>query len=83
MTDQTVREFAESVRTPVDRLITQFREAGIALAGPDVVVTEDQKMLLLNFLRHHEADDDAAPSRITLKRRSVSALKVAGAQGRS
>ncbi|MHB1544357.1 MAG: translation initiation factor IF-2 [Gammaproteobacteria bacterium] len=83
MTDQTVREFAESVRTPVDRLITQFREAGIALAGPDVVVTEDQKMLLLNFLRHHEAGDDAAPSRITLKRRSVSALKVAGAQGRS
>lgn len=83
MADQTVREFAESVRTPVDRLITQFREAGIALTGPDVVVTEDQKMLLLNFLRHHEAGDDAAPSRITLKRRSVSALKVAGAQGRS
>lgn len=83
MTDQTVREFAESVRTPVDRLITQFREAGIALDGPDVTVTDDQKMLLLNFLRHHEASDDTAPSRITLKRRSVSALKVAGAQGRS
>ncbi len=83
MTDQTVREFAESVRTPVDRLITQFREAGIDLTGPDIVVTEDQKMVLLNFLRHHEAGDDAAPSRITLKRRSVSALKVAGAQGRS
>ncbi len=83
MTDQTVREFAESVRTPVDRLIVQFREAGIDFAGPDAPVSDEQKMTLLNFLRHHEAGDDAAPSRITLKRRSVSALKIAGAQGRS
>jgi translation initiation factor IF-2 len=83
MADQTVREFADSVRTPVDRLIVQFREAGIEFAGPDAPVTDEQKMTLLNFLRHHEAGDDAAPSRITLKRRSVSALKIAGAQGRS
>jgi translation initiation factor IF-2 len=83
MTDQTVQEFAESVRTPVDRLIVQFREAGIEFEGPGASVTDDQKMTLLNFLRHHEAGDDAAPSRITLKRRSVSALKIAGAQGRS
>ena len=83
MADQTVREFAESVRTPVDRLIVQFHEAGIEFAGPEAPVTDEQKMTLLNFLRHHEAGENAAPSRITLKRRSVSALKIAGAQGRS
>ncbi len=82
MSGQTLREFAETVHTPVERLLVQMREAGITLQGPDDVVSEEQKTALLTFLRRGRDTDPAALSRVTFTRRSVSALKVPTGGGR-
>ena len=85
MAQVTVRQLAEVVGTPVDRLLTQLSEAGIQIADPDAAISDDQKMQLLTHLRHSHGDEtqNAEPRKITLKRRSVSEIKVSGSQGRA
>ncbi|MGH8428045.1 MAG: translation initiation factor IF-2 [Gammaproteobacteria bacterium] len=84
MAEVTIREFAAQVGTPVERLIGQFAEAGIEIADPDAAVTSEQKTALLAHLRQaHGQDVQVEPRRITLKRRSMTELKVTGGQGRA
>src|SRR5579863_2424438 len=84
MAQVTVRQLAEVVGTPVDRLLTQLAEAGIQVGDPDASISDDQKMQLLTHLRHsHGEDSSAEPRKITLKRRSVSEIKLTGNQGRA
>ena len=84
MAEVTVRQFAEVVGTPVERLLTQLAEAGIPIADPDIAISDDQKLQLLTHLRHsHGEGAGGEPRRITLKRRSVSEIKLSGAQGRA
>lgn len=84
----TIRKLAELVNTPVEKLLEQLSEAGMAFSGPDQVVTSTEKMKLLGFLRrtHGKADQpadaaDEAPKKITLNRRKVQEVTVA--QGRT
>lgn len=56
MAEVTVRQFAEVVGTPVERLLTQLAEAGIEIADPDVAISDDQKMQLLTHLRHSHGE---------------------------
>ena len=88
MADVTVAQFAEVLKVPVDKLLTQLDEAGIKVAGSDDTISEDAKLELLTHLRrsHGQVDstgDSGAPRRITLKRKSQSELRLSGAQGRS
>ena len=84
MADVTVKEFAEQIHTPVERLLEQLAEAGVEVSRAEDALTNEQKMELLAYLRReHGEDAHAEPRRITLKRRSVSELKVAGGQGRT
>jgi translation initiation factor IF-2 len=84
MAEVTVRQFAEVVGTPVERLLTQLAEAGIQIADPDLAISDDQKLQLLTHLRHsHGEGAGGEPRKITLKRRSVSEIKLSGAQGRA
>ena len=84
MAEVTVRQFAEVVGTPVERLLTQLAEAGIPIVDPDIAISDDQKLQLLTHLRHsHGEGAGGEPRRITLKRRSVSEIKLSGAQGRA
>ncbi|MBU6420529.1 MAG: translation initiation factor IF-2 [Gammaproteobacteria bacterium] len=84
MAEVTVRQFAEVVGTPVDRLLTQLAEAGIPIVDPDIAISDDQKLQLLTHLRqHHGEGAGGEPRKITLKRRSVSEIKLSGAQGRA
>src|SRR5215469_4242129 len=84
MAQVTVRQLAEVVGTPVDRLLTQLAEAGIQVGDPDAAISDDQKMQLLTHLRQsHGEDSSAEPRKITLKRRSVSEIKLTGNQGRA
>ena len=83
---QSVKQLAEQVHTPVDRLLEQLREAGVQAAGPDSMVSDGDKQRLLAALRtsHGKGSTGAQPERITLKRRSQEELKVpAGAPGKS
>ncbi|MFZ8964833.1 MAG: translation initiation factor IF-2 [Steroidobacteraceae bacterium] len=85
MAEVTVSQFAEVLKVPVDKLLTQLEEAGIKVAGPDDTISEDAKLELLTHLRksHGKEEGAAAPRRITLKRRAQSELKVSAAQGRA
>ncbi|MDH4015552.1 MAG: translation initiation factor IF-2 associated domain-containing protein, partial [Chromatiales bacterium] len=86
MSDVTVSQFAEVLKVPVDRLLSQLEEAGISIKGADDVISEEAKLELLTFLRRSHGrreTADGAPRKITLKRRSQSELRLAGVQGRS
>ncbi len=88
MADVTVSQFADVLKVPVEKLLSQLDEAGIKVSGSQDTITEDAKLELLTHLRHsHGQDDpmiaDGAPRRITLRRKSQSELRLAGVQGRS
>lgn len=85
MADVTVTQFAEVLKVPVDRLLTQLDEAGIQVAGAEATISDEAKMELLTFLRraHGRKEDNAAPRKITLQRKSQGEIKVASAQGRA
>jgi translation initiation factor IF-2 len=86
MAEVTVSQFAEVLKVPVDRLLVQLDQAGIKVGGPDDRISDDAKLELLTHLRrsHGSGDDgDAAPRKITLKRKTQSELKLASVQGRA
>jgi translation initiation factor IF-2 len=86
MAEVTVSQFAEVLKVPVDRLLIQLDQAGIKVDGPDARISDDAKLELLTHLRraHGSGEDgDAAPRKITLKRKTQSELKLASAQGRA
>ena len=79
MSDLTVRQLAEVVGIPLERLLTQLSEAGLAKGGPEEQLTDAEKLKFLTFLRtsHGKAqgEDLTNPKRVTLQRRTVSELK--------
>ena len=90
MSDVTVAQFAEVLKVPVDRLLVQLESAGIQVAGPQALISDEAKLELLTHLRRaHGADEPsktagaAAPRKITLARKSQSELKQASMQGRA
>lgn len=86
MAEVTVSQFAEVLKVPVDRLLVQLDQAGIKVDGPDARISDDAKLELLTHLRRSHgsgSDGDAAPRKITLKRKTQSELKLASAQGRA
>lgn len=88
MADVTVAQFAEVLKVPVLKLISQLDEAGIKVSGSDDKISDDAKLELLSHLRRSHGQEDtsamaAAPRKITLKRKSQSELRLSGAQGRS
>ncbi|MFO1465767.1 MAG: translation initiation factor IF-2 [Steroidobacteraceae bacterium] len=86
MADVTVAQFAEVLKVPVDRLLLQLDQAGIKVSGAQDMISEEAKHELLTHLRRSHGNDqaaDAAPRKITLKRKSQSELKLASPQGRA
>ena len=79
MSDLTVRQLAEVVGIPLERLLTQLSEAGLTKGGPEEQLTDAEKLKFLTFLRtsHGKAqgEDLTNPKRVTLQRRTVSELK--------
>ena len=88
MAEVTVTQFAEVLKVPVEKLLTQLDEAGIKVSGSDDTISDDAKLELLSHLRRAHGQDDtpataAAPRKITLKRKSQSELRLSGSQGRA
>jgi translation initiation factor IF-2 len=86
MAEVTVTQFAEVLKVPVDRLLTQLGEAGIKVGGADDIISEEAKMELLTHLRRahgHKGEDSAAPRKITLQRKTQQEIKLASTQGRA
>lgn len=89
MSDVTIKQLAQVLGMPVDRLLTQLGEAGMKFSNPEQVISSTEKVKLLGFLRrtHGKADatveaEDSSPRQITLKRRKISELKVSTPGGR-
>jgi translation initiation factor IF-2 len=86
MSNVSVAQLAEVLGVDVGRLITQLNDAGIeASSGDDAVSNEDKKKLLAHLRASHgkTASDATAPRKVTLKRKSVSELRVAGSGPRA
>ena len=84
MSDKTVRQLAEIVKIPLEKLLEQLKEAGLSASTPEDLITEDEKMQLLAHLRkRHGKDADAgnSPRRVTLERRKVTEMKQATVPG--
>ncbi|NIU08092.1 MAG: translation initiation factor IF-2, partial [Phycisphaerae bacterium] len=85
MADVTVRQFAESVGIPVDRLLIQLGEAGIDVDSENTKITDKQKVDLLAHLRKSHgkqgALDISEPKKITLKRKSHQEIKLPSGMG--
>lgn len=80
MSDITVKQFAESINTPAERLVEQLNEAGIKVKSSDDAITEDQKAKLLE----HLSASTSGPKKITLSRKKTTEIKVAkGGQART
>jgi translation initiation factor IF-2 len=85
MPDITIGEFANDVGVSVERIQEQLVEAGLSTKNAKDVITDVEKSELLSFLRKkHGKDSGDGPRKITLRRKTVSELKVPVAnQGRS
>jgi translation initiation factor IF-2 len=82
MSDMKVKDLAGTVGVSPERLVEQLNEAGIEVSKPDDDITEAQKQTLLSFLqrRHGTGSSTSTTSKkITLKRKSVSEIKLPGA----
>jgi len=85
MPEVTISEFAEDVGVPVERIQEQLVDAGLSEKKIDDVITDFEKSELLAFLRKkHGKGENSEPRKITLRRKTVSELKVpVASQGRA
>ncbi len=97
MSEVTVKELANTVGVPPDRLLSQLKEAGIVLSGADDLVSDDAKKVLLDHLRSGKPaatkvasngestpeETEQSPRKITLRRKSVGELKLPGSRGQT
>jgi len=82
MAEVTVSQLADVVGTPVDRLLTQMKQAGLKHTDADQVVSDEDKQVLLTFLKSSHGESTDAPKKITLKRKTLSKLKTGSGQSK-
>ncbi len=89
MAEVTVRQFADKLEIPIERLLTQLGQAGLPVKIADDRIDDKEKNQLLTYLRHLHGKDDIGqelssdPKKITLKRKTTSELKVSNPTGRT
>ena len=75
MAEVTVSELAKTVGAPVDRLLTQMKEAGLSHTSEGASVSDDEKQTLLAYLKGLHGDSAREPKKIVLQRKTLSTLK--------
>lgn len=81
MSEVTVRQLANVVGIPLDLLLSQLDDAGLAVSSADAILSDDEKFRLLSYLRQSHGKENEH-KKVTLKRRSVSELKQGRVPGR-
>ena len=78
MSEVTVSQLASDVGIAVDRLLKQLSDAGISEQNAEDVITEQEKIDLLNHLRRshgkQEAAGGGAKRKVALKRKTTTEL---------
>ncbi len=85
MAEVTIKNFAEQIGVSTEKLIQQLGEAGIgdkSLAG---VLSDDEKVTLLDFLRNNKSGNGAAQQggRITLRQKTTNQIRQTSRTGTS
>ncbi len=79
MAEVTVKQLAQVVGTPVEKLLEQLRDAGIEKSSEGDSVSDEEKVTLLTHLRTSRGESTggggSTGSKITLRRKRVSELK--------
>ena len=83
MSEVTVKQLAEDIGAPVERLLKQIEDAGLDKRGEADKVTDKEKKDLLAFLKKSHGEAESEPKKITLKRKTTTTLKMSGGQGRT
>src|SRR5699024_11063153 len=90
MAQTSVKQLAAEVGVPVERLVSRLADAGLQASGPDDLLSDDDKLLLLRHLSGGKSGADKPGKRkgsVSLRRRSKSELKGntgrTGASGRT
>ncbi len=88
MAEVTVKQLADVVGTPIERLLEQIKEAGLKAENADSIISDSDKLQLLEYLRSQHGKkaggDKPRGKKITLnKRKTVTELKVGGGSGRA
>lgn len=80
MAEVTVKQLADTVGTPVDKLLEQLKDAGVAKSTPEDMIADSEKSQLLTFLRQSHGVEQKArgASKITLTRKKRGEIKVGG-----
>ena len=85
MAEVTVKQLADVVGTPVERLLEQIKDAGLDADSPDAQISDQDKRQLLSYLRDQHGmrnasigSSDYDSGNITLLRKCVSVLIVTG-----
>lgn len=74
MADVSIEKLASDIGTTVDRLVGQFKDAGIVKSAGDQINEEEKQKLLDHLSKQHGSS--AEPTRMTLKRKTTSTLSV-------
>ena len=80
MTQVTVKELAKVVKTPVESLLQQMHEAGLAHTSADQKVSETEQQTLLTFLEKGNNTKAEGSKKITLQRKTTSTLRAPGSK---
>jgi translation initiation factor IF-2 len=87
MSEVTVAQLANVVGIPADLLMEQLADAGIKAKSPEDRISDEEKAKLLLHLRESHGKKKTAtvttPSKVTLRRKTVSELRQPTSSGRS
>ncbi|MFC3149469.1 translation initiation factor IF-2 [Litoribrevibacter euphylliae] len=83
MAELTVKQLAEVVGVPTDKLLSQMKDAGLNQQTETDHVTESEKKTLLDFLKRSRGDSSSSPKKITLQRKTKTTIKAPAGAGKS
>ncbi|MEX5538691.1 translation initiation factor IF-2 N-terminal domain-containing protein, partial [Pseudomonas syringae] len=82
MTDKSIKELAQSVGRPVEKLLEQVKDAGLPQRKADDVLTTEQQNTLVDHLKKVHGQTESNAGKITLKRKTTGTAKVASTSGK-
>ncbi len=80
MAEVTVKQLADTVGTPVEKLLQQLKDAGVEKSAAEDTIADSEKSQLLMFLRQSQGGEQkaAGASKITLTRKKRGEIKLGG-----
>jgi len=84
MSNVTAKQLSEVIGVSIEKLLDQLISAGVKVSDADDLISDDDKMKLLESLRSsHGKEESSGPRKITLRRKSKSEIRVSGVSGRN